>query len=161
MEPENNLDNAQPVFVKTEEFQYSEKEVDHSKEFTLPSIKVRYFSTLIDFLLLFFLSGQIARLYENIGEVSGWVRGLTFVVVFMMYEPVLVSLGCTLGQLITNIRVRRIDDPSRRIPVYLSVPRTIIKGLLGWFSFLSMGFDVNRRAVHEYLSKSIVIIQKS
>ena len=113
-----------PVFLKSEEIPEEKKKVDYSKTYVLPSIKIRYFSTLIDLLVIIGLSLGISSLFEKIGEVPNYVRAIAFVVVFILYEPILVSLGATVGQLILNIRVKSFKNPQKKLSVLLAVVRT-------------------------------------
>jgi uncharacterized RDD family membrane protein YckC len=149
-----------PVFLKSEEIAEEKEKVDYSKTYVLPSIKIRYFSTFIDILVILGLSLGISSLFEKIGEVPNYVRAIVFVVVFILYEPILISLGATVGQLILNIRVKSFKDPQKKLSIFLAVLRTICKILLGWISFLIVTFNLNRRAIHDFVSNSIVIENK-
>lgn len=152
-----------PVFIKSEEINQKEakrEQTDYSKIYALPSIKTRYSSTLVDLLVILLLSLAISALFEKIGEVPNYVRGILFLIVFILYEPILVSFGATVGQLIMNIRVRSFKSPENKLVFHLALLRTIIKVLLGWLSFLTVTFNINRRAIHDFVSNSIMIANK-
>jgi len=149
-----------PVFIQTERVREKEEKIDHSKSFELPSIKTRYISMLIDVLLIILISLGIAELLDNRIEIPGYVRGILFLIVVILYEPILISFACTFGQLLMSIRVRRFRKPNERIWVVNAIFRSITKATLGWLSFITVTFNINRRAIHDYLSGSIVIIKK-
>lgn len=132
--------------------------IDHSGSFKLPSIKTRYFSMLIDVSVILVLSLGISYLFELLGEVPGYMRGITFLFVFILYEPLLISLGCTIGQFATNIRVRNFKDTSNRLKLHLAILRVLVKATLGWVSLITITFNKNRRAIHDYVSSSIVLV---
>lgn len=58
-----------PVFIKSEEINEKKKQIDYSKIYVLPSIKTRYFSMLIDVIVIVLISLAISSLFEKIGEV--------------------------------------------------------------------------------------------
>jgi uncharacterized RDD family membrane protein YckC len=149
-----------PVFVKTEEITKKKEQPDYSKVYVLPSIKTRYFSTFIDILVILGISLGISYLFEKIGEVPNYVRAIAFIVVFILYEPLLVSFGATIGQLLLDIRVKSFKNPQRKLPIVLAAVRTLCKVFLGWISFITVTFNLNRRAIHDFASNSIVIENK-
>jgi uncharacterized RDD family membrane protein YckC len=88
-------------------------------------------------------------------------RALGFLVIaaLLLYEPVLVSLtGGTLGHYFTNLRV--IDDRSRGNVSFLKAcARIVIKGLLGWYSFVILAATRRNQAIHDLLTRSTVQIR--
>jgi uncharacterized RDD family membrane protein YckC len=153
-------EDLQPVYLKSEEIAKKKEQIDYSGQYYLPSIKTRYFSMLVDLLVILLISLAISSLFEKIGEVPNFVRIILFVVVVILYEPLLVSSGATIGQLILNIRVRSFENPEKKLIFPLAVIRTLVKVFLGWLSFLTVTFNRNRRAIHDFASKSIVIAKK-
>lgn len=153
-------ENLVPEYIKAEEIAEKNEKIDHSKVYELPTIKIRYMSILIDGICLLLIALGISALFEKIGDVSGFVRGITFVVVIILYEPILVTLGCTIGQLFMNIRVRDFRNPEKKLSFHLVIFRFIIKIILGWLSFLTVTFNINRRAIHDLASGSIMIANK-
>ncbi|MBN2350007.1 MAG: RDD family protein [Bacteroidales bacterium] len=146
--------------VNTHEEKQIRSKIDHSAKFELPSIKTRYFSMLIDVIVILVVSLGISTLFEKIGTVPDYIRGLTFLIVVILYEPILVSTWCTIGQLVTNIRVRKFQSPDHRIWFFSAIMRLFIKILLGWISFITITFNDNRRAIHDFVAGSIVIVPK-
>jgi len=158
---DNILDqNLMPEYIKAEEIAEKEEKPDYSKVYVLPTIKTRYISILIDGICLLLIAFGISALFEKNADVSGLVRGITIVIVIIFYEPILVTLGCTIGQLFMNIRVRDFRNPEKKLSFYLVIVRFIIKIILGWLSFLTVTFNINRRAIHDLASGSIMIANK-
>lgn len=149
-----------PVFIKAEEITEKKEAIDYSKIYILPSIKTRYFSTLIDITVMLLLSLGISSLFERIEQVPDYLRGILFVVVFILYEPILVSFGNTVGQLLLNIRVRDFNNPEKKLAFPYVIVRFIIKVFLGWLSFITVTFNINRRAIHDFVSGSVMIANK-
>jgi uncharacterized RDD family membrane protein YckC len=146
-----------PAFVKAEDATEKPGKIDYSGVYVLPTIKARYISMLIDVLIIILISSAISSVFEIIGKVPGFVKGILFVVVVLFYEPILVSSGSTIGQLIMHLRVRNFKHPDQKLIFHLAVLRTLVKILLGWLSFVTVTFNVNRRAIHDFASGSIII----
>lgn len=145
------------VFIKTEELIEKPEKIDYSKVYFLPTIKARYVSMLIDVLIIVLLSIGISSLLETIGQVPGFVKGILFVVVVLLYEPILITSGATVGQFFLNLRVRNFKHPDQKLAFPLAILRTLVKIFLGWLSFVTVTFSVNRRAIHDFASGSIMI----
>jgi uncharacterized RDD family membrane protein YckC len=146
-----------PVFIKTEEINEKPEKPDYSKVYILPSLRTRYLSMLIDVLIIVLIALGATQLFEMIGSVPNWIRAGMFLLVFLLYEPVLISLGCTVGQLIMNIRVRKFDNPDKKLLLHMALVRFIVKAVLGWLSFITIMFNINRQAIHDLASGSIMI----
>jgi uncharacterized RDD family membrane protein YckC len=148
------------VFIKAEEVIEKPEKIDYSKVYVLPTIKARYISMLIDVLIIVLISIAITSLFDIIGQVPGFVKGILFVVVVLLYEPILITSGSTIGQLFMNLRVRDFNNPDQKLTFHLAILRTLIKILLGWLSFITVTFNVNRRAIHDFASGSIMISKR-
>jgi uncharacterized RDD family membrane protein YckC len=122
-----------------------------------PLLTDRIQSVFIDFILIVVLMFVFAALLDKIENPPDWLRIALFFGIWAIYEPLFVTLGCTVGQYIKGIRVRRYDDPSRRIGLVSSFVRYIVKMLLGWISFLTMSMNKEKRAMHDYASGSVMI----
>ncbi len=123
-----------------------------------PSILKRYLSTLIDsifILSVLVIAGYIFR--QNQGIVNQ-VRVGIILFVFFIYEPFCTSLFCTLGQKITGIRVRVYSAfGDEKISLFKAYLRIILKVFLGFFSFFTMIFSKEKRAIHDFAAGSVVI----
>lgn len=131
--------------------------IDYSEIFEFPTIKTRYFTLLIDLIFIILISLGISYFFEQVGNVHDYFRGISFIMVLVLYEPILISLACTPGQLWNGIRVRQFKHPEKRISFFNAVFRIVCKSLLGWLSFITITLNKNRRAIHDFASGSIVL----
>jgi uncharacterized RDD family membrane protein YckC len=76
---------------------------------------------------------------------------------FFIYEPFCIAFGCTIGNKIAGIRVRNFHDESKRISLFNSYIRFIIKLLLGIISFFTVTSDSWKRAIHDKAAGSIMV----
>jgi uncharacterized RDD family membrane protein YckC len=85
--------------------------------------------------------------------------GILVVISLLLYEPVLVSrMGGTLGHYFTNLRV--VDERHHGNVSFLKAcARVVIKGLLGWYSFIVMTATRRNQALHDLLTRSTVQIR--
>jgi uncharacterized RDD family membrane protein YckC len=85
--------------------------------------------------------------------------GIVVLLALLLYEPVLVSFtGGTLGHYSTNLRV--VDERTGGNVSFLKAcARVVIKGLLGWYSFIVMTATRRNQAVHDLLTRSTVQIR--
>jgi uncharacterized RDD family membrane protein YckC len=85
--------------------------------------------------------------------------GILVVITLVLYEPVLVSLtGGTLGHYLTNLRV--VDDrDGGNVSFLKACARVLIKGLLGWYSFVVLAATRRNQAIHDLLTRSTVQIR--
>lgn len=125
-----------------------------------PDLKTRVQSMFIDGILLLLMMFAAAWVFDKIGiaeENEGWIKALVFVSIWAVYEPLSMTLGCTLGNYLMKIRVRDKGDPAKRINILQAYVRLIIKMLLGWLSFLTIHFNEERRAMHDLAANTIMI----
>ena len=120
-----------------------------------PPLTQRYVSSLIDAVLLVFLIIVVTVALE--GETLVAARVVIIFGAIVLYEPLLTSRAATVGQLLTGIRVRQYREPGSRISIGRAYLRSIVKLLLGWYSFLAMGFNKERRAAHDFAAQSVVV----
>jgi uncharacterized RDD family membrane protein YckC len=85
--------------------------------------------------------------------------GSLVIATLLLYEPVLVSFtGGTLGHHLTNLRV--VDDRSGGNVGFLKAcARVVLKGVLGWYSFVILAATRRNQAVHDLLTRSSVQIR--
>ena len=67
------------------------------------------------------------------------------------------AMGCTLGNYIKGIRVRKAADSTKRISFLQAIVRYPVKLTLGWLSFLTIHTNTKRRAIHDMASGSVMI----
>lgn len=119
-----------------------------------PHIARRYVATVIDGAVVLGVGFALGGLLQ--AEAMAGLRVMLFLVVLFLYEPVLTSRYCTLGQRIMGVRVRdwRTGQSISVVRAYL---RIVVKILLGFYSFVSVFFTQGRRAVHDMITGSVVI----
>jgi len=118
-----------------------------------PNLFQRYFGTLVDYIFVFFCAYYIAvnLLPQSAGDSVQF--GILLLALFL-YDSVLTTYFCTLGQLIFRFRIRE-RATRRRIPLHISLVRSVVKLLLGGYSMIAIIFNRERRAVHDYATYSI------
>ena len=122
-----------------------------------PELGDRYRSLTIDTLVIIGLMFAAAYLFAVWPNAPEGARKWAFGLIWFGYEPVATSLGCTFGNYVMRIRVRRVGDESRRINLLQAYVRYPVKLLLGWLSFITMGGNAKRRAIHDMASGSVVV----
>jgi len=122
-----------------------------------PQLSERIQSSFIDMLLIVIMMFVFASILDKYENLPDWVTIAMFAGLFVAYEPLCMSLGFTLGNYIKGIRVRKNSDTTKRINILQALIRYPVKILLGWISFLTIGADPKRRAIHDLASGSVMI----
>lgn len=122
-----------------------------------PHIARRYVASLIDAWLVMTFGFVLAGLLRS--DATASFRALVFVLVLLLYEPVLTSRRCTLGQRLMGVRVRDNRNWSR-IGIPRAYLRIVIKLVLGWISFVTVFMTAHRRGVHDLAANSVVLSAK-
>ena len=122
-----------------------------------PQLTDRVQSTFIDTILIIILMFAFAGILDKFDNVPDWVRIALFAGLFIVYEPLCMTLGCTLGNYMKRIRVRKDSNPAKRINIFQAIIRYPIKVLLGWISFLTINSNPKRRAIHDLVSGTVMI----
>jgi hypothetical protein len=99
----------------------------------------------------------LASLFDNFTHVPDAVRAASFIALFLVYEPLCTTLGCTLGNYIKRIRVKKATNTAHRINFLQAVIRYVLKVLLGWISFLTIHSNNQKRAIHDFASGSVMV----
>ena len=112
---------------------------------------------MIDTML--YLAALVGALFTAVATASDDLNrllGYGLVLALLLYEPLLVWLtGSTIGHFYSNLRV--VDDASHgNVSFPKALARAVIKGILGWYSFLSMAVTRRHQALHDLLTRSTV-----
>ncbi len=122
----------------------------------LPRLRAIIVDVMILLLVLFaaIAIGTTAR-SDNLARPLGFA----VVAFWLLYEPLFVAFaGGTLGHIMSNLRV--VDDRTGGNVSFLkAVARLIIKGLLGWVSFVTMLTTRRSQAMHDLITSSTVQIR--
>src|SRR5688572_23910043 len=121
-----------------------------------PQLLDRIQSTFIDTILIVILMFVAANILNNFNNVPDWVRITVFIGLFIVYEPICMTFGSTLGNYLKGIRVRKNSNPTRSINIFQAIIRYPVKLLLGWISFLTIHTNSKKRAIHDLISGSVM-----
>jgi len=122
-----------------------------------PLLTERVQSTFIDTIFIITLMFAFSAILDKVDNPPDWLRVAMFFSIWLMYEPVSTTLGCTLGNYVKGIRVRCFSDTARRINIFQALLRYVCKVLLGWISFLTINSTPGRRTIHDLVSGSVMI----
>ena len=122
-----------------------------------PLLTERIQSSFIDMILIILSMFLFASILDRFENVPDWIRISLFVGLFIIYEPFCMAFGCTAGNYLKRIRVRKYTDTSQRISLLQSIIRYPVKVSLGWISFLTINSNPKRRAVHDLISGSVMV----
>jgi uncharacterized RDD family membrane protein YckC len=121
-----------------------------------PLLLTRYQSLFIDAIL--FLTIMVVTMVMMGDSESRQMVMISLAVIFsFVYEPLLTTYSATLGQRLMGIRVRDVKNPKERINVFQAYARFLVKWFLGWLSFVTINFNPQHRAIHDWAGSSVVI----
>ena len=114
-------------------------------------------ATLIDGLLVLTMLIVLSYVlqWENTFVTS--LRVIIIVVLFFIYEPFCTSKLCTVGQRVMGVRVRKRSDTSQKISLLSAYARIVVKIVLGIVSFVTIPFTKEKRGIHDFAVKSVVV----
>ena len=147
-----------------EEHQESEnQQEDYGRYFNRPSLLLRMKSMMIDSLAIIALMYLASVLLNSFEVESGKTRGIFLGLIFL-YEPILVTLGSTIGQKIMGLKVRKYSrflkgNEKRNLNIIDSLMRYSCKLLLGWVSLLTVHSDQYGQAIHDKFGDSVMVIE--
>lgn len=121
-----------------------------------PTLVKRVQSIFVDGIFILLVMFGLSAIIDKSGDAPGWVRGVLFFGLWFVYEPLSITLGCTLGQYLLGLRVRRVGHESQKINIFQSYIRFALKFFLGWISFLTIHSNPQRRAIHDLASNSVM-----
>ncbi len=117
-----------------------------------PGLLVRVKSGIIDTFILILWIMIAPRIVKD-----DTLRIFIMLFPILLYEPVMISaFRHTAGQWFFKMMVLDEKDMGK-VPFYLAVVRTIVKYLLGTFSFIYIFFSDKNKAIHDNAAGSIVI----
>jgi uncharacterized RDD family membrane protein YckC len=134
-----------------------QNEAQADAEIEYPRLLARLQSNFIDSLLIVAVMFAFAGVVGNNETIPGWVKGVTFFSFWLLYDPILTALGGTLGNYMMGVRVRRVEDYTRKISFGNALIRFVVKVLFGWWSFIAIHFNKERRALHDLAAGTIVL----
>jgi len=115
-------------------------------------------AAIIDFLVIMGLGLLVSTILSKFGDVPDFVRVILFILVFILYDPILTStIGATIGHLILGLRIRRSNDEDRKLIFPVAIVRFILKALFGWISLLTITLIKKKKAIHDLVAGSVVL----
>ena len=121
-----------------------------------PAVLRRYPATVIDAIVILSLYIILADILQGNKDLGMTARLLIGCSLLFLYEPVLTSRLCTIGQKIMGIRVRKADS-GEKISVLNACIRIVVKLLLGAVSFFSIPVTRKGRGLHDFAAGSVVV----
>ncbi len=121
-----------------------------------PSLVKRYIALLTDALLQFGFLIVLMLIFQD-SEYRSAIMITTAAILLLCYEPLLTVYSGTIGQKIMKLKVRRFGQPDKRLSLMNAYIRWLTKGLLGWISFITINFNTEHRAIHDFASDSIML----
>ena len=116
-------------------------------------------AAVIDGIILIAVMYCTSEILNSYEDVSSSLRMWLFVLYFILYEPLAVSIfGSTLGHFYSDIKVRQENNLDKKVIFPLALVRFIIKLFLGWVSLLTITGSEKKQAIHDTVVKSVVII---
>ncbi len=116
-------------------------------------------SSFIDAVFIVSMMISAGYIFQNDHAMTVKARVVTIVFLFFIYEPLCTSKFCTIGQIMTGIRVRSLNEEGK-ISIQMAYIRIIFKLLLGFISFFTIPFTKHKRAIHDLIVGSVVIRDK-
>ena len=123
-----------------------------------PGVFLRVKALVIDSIMLVLMMGAVTFLFSKLESVPETFRIVAFVVIFVLYDPLLTSMaGGTVGHKANGIRVKRASNHNKNILLPMAILRFLIKAFLGIISLVTLSFNDERRGIHDLASGSVVL----
>ena len=127
------------------------------KKINYPGIFLRVKAAVIDSIVLIIFIGFATEIFSGFENVADHVKMIVFAFIFVLYEPLMVSIvGATIGHRINNIKVQRLDN-GKKINFVLAIVRFSVKLLLGWISFFTVSSSDHKQAIHDSIVSTVVV----
>lgn len=126
-----------------------------------PPLQERTKAAVIDSILIISLMIVTGDLLQWIPNPSPTLKAALFLLYFVLYEPLLVSMrGGTIGHALAGISIRRLHYTTEKINFFTALWRFAIKIILGWISVITYFTNKEGRMIHDKLSGAIVVYAK-
>jgi len=139
---------------------FTKSELAYAEFIYKPSLFLRIKSVIIDNIVVLGLIFIAAALINKLEIESGGIKGIVLLII-LLYEPILVTLGGTIGQRILKLRIINASEykkngKKKNINILSSLLRYITKLFLGWISLLTIHSDKLGQAIHDKSGNSIM-----
>src|SRR5436853_6776720 len=110
------------------------KSPEENNQDNFPPLIKRFQSLILDQVFLIICMVLFSQVLSNTDEENtGVLRGMLLAGLVIVYEPFCMTFGCTIGNYVSGIRVRKFIDPEKRISIFQSYIRFITKVCLGFY----------------------------
>ena len=117
-------------------------------------------AAVIDSIIIIVLMYGATEFLTLFDTVPTSIRALFFAVIFLLYDPLLTSFfGGTIGHSKAGIMVKKDSDARTNISLPAAILRFAVKFSLGWLSLLTVTGNEKRKALHDMLVGSVVLMQ--
>jgi len=130
-------------------------------DYEKPSLLARIQASCIDLLFLLISIVCFSLTLASMGTIPNWVR-MAGIGAILLYEPLLTTYACTIGQKLMRIRVLDYNTlygqgNEKKLALPMSVWRFMMKSMMGWLSFITIHLNAERRAIHDFAASSVMI----
>ena len=126
-----------------------------------PLLLKRIQALMIDFFLILITMAFLSQLVKLFNGVPDGVRMGAFIALIFLYDPLMTSMvGGTLGHRALGLRVRKESSEEENIHFFAALLRFAVKASLGWISLLTVTGNQRKRAIHDMIGGSVVILRK-
>lgn len=123
----------------------------------LPTTSRRYSAIFYDGLIVILLLYIANLVYDYSLPDTLLGRLAVFFIPFFIYDVLANTFGITVGQLMTNTRVRKTDNHNEKPNIISQILRSILKFWAAPISIILTSLGKNKKAVHDMVAKTIVI----
>ena len=136
-----------------------EQTIEEAEKDFYPLLVRRYQSALIDQIFILLILFFISQLLGNANDQDiGAIKGYILFGIYFNYEPVCNVLGCSAGNYVCRLRVRKFGNEKMRINILQAYIRYVVKILLGVISFFTVTSNKHKRAIHDMAAGSVVVV---
>lgn len=128
----------------------------YNTTYQYPTMLKRFQSNFIDRIITYSLIAAFVYVAIAIDNNNLALRiGAIFIA--LSYEPLMLSWGGrTIGQRIMGIKVKQLSI-DERIPLLNAYAHFALRMMLGWFTFISIHTNNERRALHDIATNAVVV----
>ena len=135
---------------------------DPYRDMIFPSLVTRVKALMIDLVVILCIFSLASLIIDKFDQTPIFVRVLIFIFCIYLYEPLLITLyGGTIGHHLVKIGIRKVNHPEKKINLLQASVRFITKYIFGWLSFITVTFNRRKRAIHDMVSRSIVLYKSN
>lgn len=129
--------------------------INSPKTHQYPTLLKHFQSNFIDRLVTYGLVWLFISAAIRVDSESLALKAIA-VLLALSYEPLLVTFGRTVGQMVMGIKVKQLSM-DERVPLLNAFARFWLRMVLGWCTFLTIHTNPERRAMHDLATGAVVV----